>query len=103
MQPLTQAEVAQQLQLDEGTVSRATANKYILLPNGRLMPISDFFDGSLRIKAILRELIRSETPGQRLSDEDRTHRLSALGFPLARRTITKYREEMGVGTSRERG
>src|SRR6266700_1302760 len=45
LRPLTRAEVARILSLDEGTVSRATANKYVLLPNGRLMPMSDFFDG----------------------------------------------------------
>lgn len=43
LHPLTRAEVATRLNLDEGTVSRATANKYALLPNGRLMPFSDFF------------------------------------------------------------
>ncbi len=103
LQPLTRAEVAAHLQLDEGTVSRAIANKYALLPNGRLMPISDFFDGSLRIKDMLRELIQAEAPKNRLSDEELARHLAALGFPLARRTITKYREEMGLGSSRERG
>ena len=103
LQPLTRAEVAARLQLDEGTVSRAAANKYALLPNGRLMPISDFFDGSLRIKDMLRELIQAEAPKHRLSDEELARHLTTLGFPLARRTITKYREEMGLGSSRERG
>jgi len=101
--PLTRAEVAERLQLDEGTVSRATANKYALLPNGRLIPIADFFDGSLRIKDMLRELIQAEIPTRRLSDEELARHLATLGFPLARRTVTKYREEMGLGSSRERG
>jgi RNA polymerase sigma-54 factor len=103
LRPLTRSEVAMHLQLDEGTVSRATANKYALLPNGRLIPVSDFFDGSLRIKAVLRELIETETPNHRLSDEELARHLAALGFPLARRTITKYREEMGLASSRARG
>ncbi len=103
LQPLTRAEVAEQLHLDEGTVSRATANKYALLPNGRLMPISDFFDGSLRIKDILRELIQAETSAHHLSDEELARHLTSIGFPLARRTVTKYREGMGLGSSRERG
>ncbi|GHO84473.1 RNA polymerase factor sigma-54 [Dictyobacter formicarum] len=101
--PLTRAEVASILHLDEGTVSRATANKYALLPNGRLIPIAYFFDGSLRIKDMLRELMQSEDPRQRLSDEELAHILTARGIPLARRTIAKYREEMGIGSSRERG
>ena len=103
MRPLTRAEVASRLNLDEGTVSRATANKYALLPNGRLMPFSDFFDGSLGIKDILRELIASENPKRRLSDEDLARLMQARNIPMARRTVTKYREEMGIGSSRERG
>jgi RNA polymerase sigma-54 factor len=90
------------LNLDEGTVSRATANKYALLPNGRLMPISDFFDGSLGIKDVLRDLVQAEDPKHRLSDEELARLLTAQGVPMARRTVTKYREEMGIGSSRER-
>ncbi|GCE06477.1 RNA polymerase factor sigma-54 [Dictyobacter aurantiacus] len=101
--PLTRAEVASILNLDEGTVSRATANKYALLPNGRLIPIAGFFDGSMRIKDMLRELIQAEKPCHRLSDEELAHILAERGIPLARRTVAKYREEMGIGSSRERG
>ena len=102
LQPLTRAEVATRLNLDEGTVSRATANKYALLPNGRLIPFSDFFDGSLGVKDILRELIASEDPKHRLSDEELARLMTARGIPMARRTVTKYREEMGIRSSRER-
>lgn len=102
MRPLTRAEVATRLNLDEGTVSRATANKYALLPNGRLMPMSDFFDSSLSIKDVLRELISSEDAKRRLSDEELAKLMQARGIPMARRTVTKYREEMGIGSSRER-
>jgi RNA polymerase sigma-54 factor len=102
LRPLTRAEVATHLNLDEGTVSRATANKYALLPNGRLMPISDFFDGSLGVKDVLRELIATEEPKRRLSDDELARLLSARGIPMARRTVTKYREEMGIVSSRER-
>ena len=103
LHPLTRAEVATRLNLDEGTVSRTTANKYALLPNGRLIPFSDFFDGSLSVKDMLRELIQSEEPNHRLSDEELARLLTARGILLARRTVTKYREEMGIGSSRERG
>jgi RNA polymerase sigma-54 factor len=102
LRPLTRAEVAVRLKLDEGTVSRATANKYALLPNGRLIPISDFFDGSLATKDIIRELIQSEDPKRRLSDEELARLLTVRGISMARRTVTKYREEMGIGSSRER-
>ena len=102
LRPLTRAEVATRLNLDEGTISRATANKYILLPNGRLMPISDFFDGSLGVKDILREIIASEEPRHRFSDDELARLMNARGLPMARRTVTKYREEMGILSSRER-
>ena len=103
LRPLTRAEVATRLGLDEGTVSRATANKYALLPNGRLIPLSDFFDGSLGVKDVLRELISSENTKHRLSDDELARLLTAQGIPMARRTVTKYREELGIGSSRERG
>lgn len=102
LRPLTRAEVATRLNLDEGTVSRATANKYALLPNGRLMPISDFFDGSLGVKDILRELIASEEARHHFSDDELARIMSTRGIPMARRTVTKYREEMGIPSSRER-
>jgi len=103
LRPFTRAEVAMRLNLDESTVSRATANKYALLPNGRLIPLSDFFDGSLSIKDILRELIAAEDTRHRLSDDELARLLTMRGIPMARRTVTKYREEMGIGSSRERG
>ena len=102
LRPLTRAEVAARLHLDEGTVSRAIANKYVLLPDGRLMAFADFFDGSLSVKDMLRELISSEEPKRRLSDEELARLLQARGIPMARRTVTKYREEMRIGSSRER-
>jgi len=102
LRPLTRAEVATRLNLDEGTVSRAIANKYALLPNGRLLALADFFDGSLSVKDILHELIMAEEPKHRLSDEELAQLLKARGIPMARRTVTKYREEMGIGSSRER-
>jgi RNA polymerase sigma-54 factor len=102
MRHLTRSEIAQLLHLDEGTVSRAIANKYALLPNGHLIPLSEFFDGSLRAKDILRELITSEKTDHRLSDEELARLLSVRGIPIARRTVTKYREEMRIPPSRER-
>ncbi len=102
LRPFTRAEVATRLNLDEGTVSRAIANKYALLPNGRLIPLSDFFDGSLGVKDLIRELISSEEPRHRLSDDELARLLTARGIPVARRTVTKYREEMRIGSSRER-
>ena len=102
MKPLTRSEIATRLHLDEGTVSRATANKYAMLPNGRLIPIADFFDSSLGIKDFLRELIQAENAKRPYSDEELARILSSRDIPIARRTVTKYREELGIGSSRER-
>ncbi len=102
LRPFTRAEVAARLNLDEGTVSRATAHKYAMLPNGRLVPLADFFDGSLGVKDVLRELIAAENPRQRLSDDELARLMTTRGMPMARRTVTKYREEMGIASSRER-
>lgn len=102
LRPLTRTEIASRLGLDESTVSRAIANKYALLPNGRLMSMSDFFDSSLGVKDILRELIMAGGPKHRLSDEELARLMTARGIPMARRTVTKYRKEMGLGSSRER-
>ncbi len=100
--PLTRADIAKYLRLDESTISRATANKYALLPNGHLMPIASFFDSSLTVKDQIRALIHNESNHHRLSDEEIARLLTTEGTHLARRTITKYREEMGIGSSRER-
>jgi RNA polymerase sigma-54 factor len=102
LRPFTRSELAARLNLDESTISRATANKYALLPNGRLIPLADFFDGSLGIKDILRELIANENPRKHLSDDELARLMTERGIPMARRTVTKYREEMGIASSRER-
>lgn len=102
LRPFTRSQVAARLNLDESTISRAIANKYALLPNGRLIPLADFFDGSLGVKDVLRELIAAETPKKRLSDDELARLMSERGIPMARRTVTKYREEMGIASSRER-
>ena len=51
---------------------------------------------------MLRELILSEEPRRRLSDEELAKLMQARGIPMARRTVTKYREEMGIVSPRER-
>ncbi len=102
LKPLTRGELADYVGLHESTVSRATANKYVLLPEGRTIPFDDFFDGSLAAKDILRELIASESSAKPLSDEDLAALLNERGVPLARRTVAKYREALGILPSRLR-
>jgi len=102
IKPLTRADVAKRVELHESTVSRATDGKFVLLPDGRTVPFDDFFDSSLPIKKALRDLIASENPRHPYSDEQLAHLLDTRSMTVARRTIAKYREEIGVLPSRLR-
>lgn len=102
LKPLTRADIAQRLGLHESTVSRATDGKFVLLPNGRTVPFDDFFDASLPIRKALTEIIASENPRKPYSDELLMRILAQRGLLIARRTIAKYREEMGILPSRLR-
>ena len=102
LRPLTRGELAAKVGLHESTISRATANKFVLLPEGRTIPFDDFFDASLRAKDALRELIESEDPKHPLSDEELAALLAKRGLNVARRTVAKYRESMRILPSRLR-
>jgi RNA polymerase sigma-54 factor len=92
--PLTRAEIAADTGLHESTVSRATNDKTVLLPQGTTMPFSDFFVPSLGVQDILRELIENESSP--LSDAELARLLAERGHPIARRTVAKYREQMQI-------
>ncbi|HJZ46300.1 MAG TPA: RNA polymerase factor sigma-54 [Roseiflexaceae bacterium] len=92
--PLTRAEVAAAIGVHESTVSRATANKYVQIPNKEIVPFSHFFTASLSVKDVINELITNEsTP---LTDQDIVEILKGRGFDVARRTVTKYRGQLGI-------
>ena len=94
LQPLTRARVAAELGMHESTVSRATAAKYVMLPNGEVIPFSNFFVANLGIKDLIKDMIDSEsTP---LTDQELADMLSTQGIPVARRTVAKYREQLGI-------
>lgn len=97
LRPLTRAIVAQQVGVHESTVSRATANKYVMLPTRKVIPFSDFFTPSLSIKDVIREMIVKErAKGQPLTDREICSRLLTQGIRIARRTVAKYRAELGI-------
>jgi RNA polymerase sigma-54 factor len=102
LRPLTRSELALYVDLHEATISRATREKYVMLPDGRTIPFDDFFDGSLRVKDMMRELIAHEDPRHPLSDEDLAEHLAQQGVEVARRTVAKYREAMKILPSRLR-
>ncbi|MGB3328086.1 MAG: RNA polymerase factor sigma-54 [Thermomicrobiales bacterium] len=97
LRPLTRAVVAQQVGVHESTVSRATASKYVMLPNRKVIPFSDFFTPSLSTKDIIKELIVEESrKGTSLTDRKICDLLLQRGVRIARRTVAKYRAELGI-------
>jgi len=97
LRPLTRALVAQQVGVHESTVSRATANKYVMLPTRKVIPFSDFFTPSLSTKDIIKEIIERESQkGQTLTDRKICDLLLQDGIRIARRTVAKYRAELGI-------
>jgi RNA polymerase sigma-54 factor len=92
--PLTRAEVATAIGVHESTVSRATANKYVQVLNKEIVPFSHFFTASLSVKDVIHELIVNESTA--LTDQDIVEILKGRGFEVARRTVTKYRGQLGI-------
>jgi RNA polymerase sigma-54 factor len=110
MKPMTLREVADAIGMHESTVSRVTSNKYLLCDRG-LFELKYFFgsgvtsaegDGAAAeaVKAAIKELVDVET--EILSDDAIAGLLKQRGFDVARRTVVKYREAMGVGSSIQR-
>lgn len=106
LSPLTMSEVADAIEVHETTVSRAIANKYVMTPQG-LYPFRHFFSAGLAtdsgemvsthtVKQRLQELVEQEDRKRPLSDKTLADRLASEGFHVARRTIAKYREELGI-------
>jgi RNA polymerase sigma-54 factor len=94
LRPLTRAMVAAELGVHESTVSRATASKYVMLPSGKVIPLSDFFTPSLSAKDVIRDIIEHEA--EPLTDEQIADRLGQMNIIVARRTVAKYREQLGI-------
>ncbi|NJN67057.1 MAG: RNA polymerase factor sigma-54 [Chloroflexaceae bacterium] len=92
--PMTRAELAAELELSESTVSRAVTDKTVLLPTRALFPLSEFFVAARRVQDVLRELIDGETTP--LSDQALAKMLTERGYPIARRTVAKYRDQMHI-------
>jgi len=103
MMPLTQSQLASFLHVHESTVSRAVADKFLQLPSGRVVPLSYFFDRALSQRALVANVVASENPESPYSDQQIADILRRQGVILARRTVMKYREEMNILSSRQRG
>ncbi|MFC4768373.1 RNA polymerase factor sigma-54 [Effusibacillus consociatus] len=112
LRPLTLKQVAEKIGMHESTVSRATAGKYVQTPRG-VYELKYFFTSGLStsvgesasaesIKAKLKSLIEGEDPKQPLSDQRISELLQEDGIQISRRTVAKYREEIGIQSSMQR-
>jgi RNA polymerase sigma-54 factor len=112
MKPMILADVAERLDLHESTISRVTTQKYLDTPQG-VFELKYFFSShvstsaggecsSTAIRAMLKKMIAEENPGKPLSDNKIADLFADKGIQVARRTVAKYREAMGIPTSSER-
>lgn len=109
LRPLRLEDVAVEIGVHLSTVSRGVTGKYMATPYG-LFELKHFFSGGYRtktgldvaatsIKQRLRDIILEETPTRPYSDQKLAELLGAEGVPVARRTVAKYREELGIEPS----
>ncbi len=111
--PLIMKQVAEQIAVHESTVSRAIANKYVETPHG-LVSLRSFFSAAVqnsaggqdvsttKVKQKIKELIAGEDSSEPYSDQALADILGPHGIKISRRTVTKYREELGIVSSAKR-
>ena len=107
--PLTMQQLADRLELNVSTVSRAIKGKYIQF-GSKVFPIRDLLTATLQTangdsvsveaaKQQIRRFVAAEDPKRPLSDEVLSQALASAGIPISRRTVAKYRSEMGIPTA----
>ena len=113
LRPLTLRQIAEAIGMHESTVSRVTSSKYLSCARG-LFELKYFFTSGIQsadggeavsaeaVKSAIRALIAGEAADAVLSDDTLVDLLRAKGFDIARRTVAKYREAMGIGSSVQR-
>lgn len=113
LKPLRMGDIADKVGMNVATVSRVSKDKYVQTPQG-VREIKSFFTGGVEmsdgseamskrnVKTRISELIGVESPGNPLSDQEIYKKLQGEGIKLARRTVTKYREELKVPSARFR-
>lgn len=112
IKPMILKDIAERIGMDISTVSRVANSKYVQTPYGVKL-LKNFFSESMtdakgeevstiKIKNILRSIIKNENKQKPLTDEQLAKALKEKGFPIARRTIAKYREQLGIPVARLR-
>jgi len=112
LKPLTLREVAEVISMHESTVSRVTNEKYVQTPRG-VLPLKFFFSSALTtvsgedasarsIRAKLEKMVSEEETSKPLTDQQIVHRFKEQGIQIARRTVAKYRDQLGILPARMR-
>jgi RNA polymerase sigma-54 factor len=112
LKPLVLRDVAEDIQMHESTISRVTTNKYVDTPQG-LFELKFFFNSAIQcfdgdaissesVKEHIRNIIKSENRARPLSDQEIAEMLKQHNIDVARRTVAKYRETLGILPSRKR-
>ncbi|NJC87924.1 MAG: RNA polymerase factor sigma-54 [Desulfuromonas sp.] len=112
LKPLVLRDVAEDIEMHESTVSRVTTNKYVQTPQG-LFELKYFFNSGINttegdavasesVKSKIRDIIATENPRKPHSDQKIVELLRRQGIDIARRTVTKYREMLNLGSSTQR-
>jgi RNA polymerase sigma-54 factor len=112
LRPLSLRDVGEDIGMHESTISRVTTNKYVETPQG-LFELKFFFhsgiasgDGemvsSVSVKKMIQDLLANEDAAKPLSDQEVAQILKGRGLTIARRTVAKYREELGILPSHQR-
>jgi RNA polymerase sigma-54 factor len=112
LKPLTLREVAEVINMHESTVSRVTNEKYVQTPRG-VLPLKFFFSSALStasgedasarsIRAKLQKMVSEENSGKPLTDQQIVHLFQEQGIQIARRTVAKYRDQLGILPARMR-
>ena len=112
IEPLKMQQIADRVGVHVTTVSRAVDGKWVQTPRG-IFPLKRFFGGGTvttsgeevawdTIKRKLTEIVDAEDKSNPCSDDELVNRLRAVGYPLARRTVTKYRKMLDIPSSRQR-
>ena len=112
IRPMKLKDIANKLNMDISTISRSTRNKYVDTPYG-IFELKSFFSSKLNsdngeevstklVKNLLKQLIEDEVKQEPLTDTDLAVKLKEKGYPIARRTVAKYREELKLPVARLR-
>lgn len=112
LRPMVLRDVAEDIQMHESTVSRVTTNKYVQTPQG-LFELKYFFNSGINttdgdavasesVKNRIKDIVAAEDPKKPWSDQKIVALLKESDVSIARRTVTKYREMLGIGSSTER-